>query len=89
MPLEPALDRREVGEDQLELEHLRVAQRVDRAVGVRRGVGLEGAHHVDERVHAAQRRQVDERLALALGDARHVDVLDRRERLLLRVEELR
>ncbi len=87
-PLEPALDRGEVGEDQLELEHLRVAQGVERAVGVRRALGLEGAHHVDERVHAPQRGQVDERLALALGDAGHVHVLDGRERLLLRVEQL-
>ena len=39
-------------------------------------VGLEGAHHVHERVHAAQRGQVHERRALALGHARHVHVLD-------------
>ncbi len=74
---------------ELELEHLRVAQRVDRAVGVRHALGLERPHHVDERVHPAQRRQVHERRALALGDAGHVDVLDGGERALLRLEDLR
>ena len=79
---------REVGEDELELEHLRVAQGVDRAVGVGDGVRLEGAHHVDEGVHPAQRRQVHEGRALALGDAGDVHVLDGGERPLLRLEDL-
>ena len=78
----------EVGQDELELEHRRVAQGVDRAVRVGNGVRLERSHHVDERVHAAQRRQVHEGRALALGDARDVDVLDGGERPLLRLVDL-
>ena len=87
-PLEAPLHGAEVGEDELELEHLRVAPGVDRAVGVGGRLRLEGAHHVHERVHPAQGGQVHERRPLALRDAGDVHVLDGGERLLLRLEDL-
>ena len=75
-PLEALLDRAEVGQDQLQLQHLRVAQGVDRAVGVGHHVRLEGAHHVHQGVDAPQRGQVHEGRALALLHPGHVHVLD-------------
>ena len=87
--LEPPLHGGEVGQDQLELEHGRVAQGVDRALGVGDGLRLEGPHHVHEDVHPAQRRQVHEGLSLPLRDAGHVHVLDRGQGSLLRPEDLR
>ena len=53
-PLQPPLDDGEVGEDELQVQRLDVARRVDGAVGMRHGLVLEGAHDVDEGVRAVQ-----------------------------------
>ena len=57
-PLEAALGHRQVGQDELEVEALEVARRVDAAVGMRVRRVLEGADHVEQRVGVAQPRQV-------------------------------
>ncbi len=57
-PLEPAIGHRQVGEDELEVEPLEVAGRVDAAVGVRVGRILERADDVEQRVGVAQPREV-------------------------------
>ena len=43
----------QVREDELQLEHPRVPHGIDGAVGMRRQVGLEGAHDMDEGVDTA------------------------------------
>ena len=82
-PLDPPLDQRQVGEDELEVEPLEVPRRVDRAVGMRVGRVLEGADDVEQRVGLAQPGEVLGRqllgpdLALRRGRRRgQVDVRD-------------
>ena len=94
-PLEPALGHREVGEDELEVEPLEVARRVDAAVGMRVGRVLERADDVEQRVGVAQPREVVGRQLLgadvALGRRRRrgqVDVGDVGLDDLLRLEDL-
>ncbi len=57
-PLDPALGHRQVGEQELEVEPLEVARRVDAAVGVRVGRVLERADDVEQRVRVAQPGEV-------------------------------
>ena len=87
--LEALLHGTKVGEDQLEVEHRRVTQRIDRALGMGNHARLEGAYDVDQRVDVPQRWKIHERRALALGDTGNVHILDARERLLLGIVELR
>ena len=82
-PLEPAFGHREVGEDELEVELLEVAGRVDAAGRMRVGRILERADDVEQRVGVAQAREVVGRQLLgpdaALGRGRRrgqVDVRD-------------
>ena len=53
-PLDPALGHRQVGQQELEVEPLEVARRVDAAVGVRVGRVLERADDVEQRIRIAQ-----------------------------------
>ena len=57
-PLEAALGHREIGEEELEVELLQVARRVDAARRMRVGRVLERAHDVEQRVRVAQPREV-------------------------------
>ena len=82
-PLEAALGHRQVGEQELEVEPLDVAGRVDAAVRMRVGRVLEGADDVEQRVRVAQPGEVVGRQLLgpdvALGRGRRrrqVDVRD-------------
>ena len=86
--VEPALDQRVVGEDELEVDGVHVAQRIDAAVRMRNLGVLESAHDVQQRVHRLQLREVEALRPFALGDARNVDVFDRRRGVLLRVEQV-
>ena len=70
------LDHHQVAEDQLGLDIVEVAQRVDRALLVRHGVALEDAEHVGQGVHHAQAAQVARLAQSFLGDGREVEVLD-------------
>ena len=54
----PLLDHRQVGQDELEVQALEVAPRVDRAVGMGHAGVLEGAHDVEQRVGFAQPGEV-------------------------------
>ena len=94
-PLEPSLGHRQVGQDELEVEPLEVAGRVDAAVRVRDGRVLERADDVEQRVGVAQPREVVGRQLLgpdvALGRGgrrRQVDVGDVGLDDLLRLEDL-
>ena len=49
---------REVGEDELEVEPLEVARRVDRPVGMRHGRVVERPDDVEQRVRLAEPREV-------------------------------
>ena len=88
-PLEPALHQLVVGEDQLEVELVR-----RRAPGrrCRRRAGSRGRRRRAPRAPARRPclslREVEALRAFALADARDVDVLDRRRRVLLRREEV-
>ena len=80
---EPALGHREVGEDELEIEPLQVAGRVDAAVRMRVRRILEGADDVQERVRVPEPCQVVGRelvrpdVSLGRGrQRRQVDVRD-------------
>ncbi len=78
--LQAALDLFEVGEHQLQIERLRVAQRIDAARRMRHGGIVEDAQHVGQRVHFAQRRQRGIARSLffrGAGDAAHVHVFHR------------
>ena len=91
--VEPLLDRAEVGERELELDHLAVAHRVHRSHHVQHVVVVEAAHHVDDRVGLADVREelVAEPLALrrALHEPGDVDELDGGRHRALRLDDLR
>ena len=57
-PLEPSLGHRQVGHQELEIEPLEVAHRVDTAVGMRIRRVLERPGDVEQRVRIAQPAQV-------------------------------
>ena len=93
-PLDPALGHRQVGQQELEVEPLEVAGRVDAAVRMRIGRVLEGADDVEQRVRIAQPGEVVGRQLLgpdvALGRRRRrrqVDVGDVGVDDLLRLED--
>ena len=80
---EPALDHRQVGERELEVELLEVARRVDAPRGMRMRRVLERADDVEQRVGVAQPREVVGRQLLGpdatlgrSGRRRQVDVGD-------------
>ena len=65
----------QIAEHQIEFNALDVPQRVDRP-HMRNGVVLEGAQHVNERVHIAQAGEEGGLFERLLPDGRHVNVLD-------------
>jgi hypothetical protein len=69
--LRPLLQAVEVGEHQLRLDRLGVADRVDAALDMGDVAILEAAQHMDDRVHLADVRQELVAQALALGGAAH------------------
>ena len=92
-PLQPPLDRRLVGEHQLQLHRLGIVQRVDLAGRMGHAVVLEAA---DDQQHGVRRAHVREQLRpqplAALGAAdepRQVDHLERRRHHLGRLGHLR
>ena len=61
----------EIGQHQLGLHHLRIADRVDGAFDMRDIVILEAAQHVDDRIHLADVGEELVAQALALAGAAH------------------
>ena len=82
------VDLIEVGEHQFEVQHLGVAQRIDRTRGVRHGGIVENAQHVRQRIHFAQRRKHGGILRAVLHHAADVNVLDGRVGNLFRIVKL-
>ena len=86
--LDAPRDLIEVGEHQFEIEHLGVAQRIDRARGVSHGGIVENAQHVRQRVHFPQRRKHGGILRAVLHHPADVNVFDRRIRNFFRIVKL-
>ena len=89
----PFLERREIGQHQLGVDHFDVANRIDRAADVMNVAAFETAHDLHDRVHFAD---VAEELiaesfagARAFDQAGDVDKLDRGRNDLLRLRHLR
>ena len=80
--LRPALDRREVGEHELELDRVGVVERVDAAGRMGDGVVVEAAQHVDDRIGVSDRAEELVAQPFAVRRAAHeagdVDHLERR-----------
>ena len=91
--IEPLLDDREIGERELELDHLAIAHRIDRAHHVQHVVVVERAHDVHDRVGLADVREelVAESFALrrALHESGDVDELHRGRHGPLRLHDAR
>ena len=85
--------RSEVGQDQLGVDHLDVAHRIDRAADVMNVAVFEAAHDLDDRVHFAD--VAEELVAESFARARafhepgDIDELDRGRNDFLRMRKLR
>ena len=78
----------EIVEDQLDVDALDIAHRIERADLVRHGRVFEQAHHVRQRVRLAQRHERRGILLAVLLQAADIDVLDGRVGDFLRLEYL-
>ena len=56
-PLDASLQRAQVGEQQLRLDQLHVAHRIDPALDVGDVAALEAAQHVEDRIHLPDRAE--------------------------------
>ena len=74
-PLQPLFDLREIGNHQVELDVLDVAQRIDLA-DVGNGIVFKGTQHMDQRIDAAQVGEQAGFLERLLADGGDVGVLD-------------
>ena len=75
-PLQPLFDLAQVADDEVEIHVLDIAQRID-AAHVRNGGIVKGAHHVRQRIHAAQAGGEGGLFQRLFADGGHVHVFHR------------